>query len=137
MTNLSLDFWDSKTFLVEKKVILNAIKDRWSIFTSAWWKVKSKEDIHRFLNDLLKEKPFKWATHNSYAFRVKLDNWSIIEWKNDDWEVWAWNCILRELQREKFIDSIVVISRHFWWVQLHSDRFKHIINATKIILEQL
>ena len=133
--NLSLDFWWSKTFLEKKKVILNAIKDRWSIFTPAWWIIKSKEDIHTFLNKLTKEKPFKKATHNSYWYRIKLENWSILEWKSDDWETWAWLCILRELQRANYIDSIVVISRHFWWIQLHADRFKHIINAIKMILK--
>ena len=133
--NLSFDFWDTNTFLEDKKVILDAIKDKWSIFTPAWGIVKSKEDIHRFINDLVRGKPFKNATHNSYAFRIKLENGNILEWKSDDWEVGAGNCILRELQRENYIDSIVVVSRHFWWIQLHGDRFKHIINATKLILE--
>jgi len=132
--NLSLDFWWTKTFLDKKKVILDAIKDRWSVFTPAWWVVKSKDDINKFLEELVKEKPFKKASHNSYAYRLKLENWSILEWKSDDWETWAWLCILRELQRANYIDSIVVVSRHFWWIQLHSDRFKHIINATKLIL---
>jgi putative IMPACT (imprinted ancient) family translation regulator len=135
MVNLSFDFWWTRTFLENKKVILDAVKDRWSVFTPAWAIVKSKDDIHRFLNNLVKEKPFKKASHNSYAYRIKLENWSILEGKNDDWETGAWMCILRELQRENYVDSIVVISRHFWWVHLHADRFKHIINATKMILK--
>ncbi len=133
--NLTFDFWDTKTFLEDKKVILDAIKDRWSIFTPAAWRVFSKEDIHRFLNELVREKPFKNATHNSYAFRVKLENGSIVEWKSDDWETWAGNCILRELQRENYVNTVVVVSRHFWWIHLQSDRYKHIINAAKMILE--
>jgi len=133
--NLSFDFWWTRTFLEEKKVILNAIKDRGSIFTPAWAIIKSKDDIHSYLKELIKDKPFKKASHNSYAYRIKLDNWSILEGKNDDWETWAWMCILRELQRENYINSIVVISRHFWWIHLHADRFKHIINATKLILK--
>ena len=133
--NLSFDFWWTRTFLENKKVILDAIKDRWSIFTPAWWMVKSKEDIHDFMKELIKEKPFKKASHNSFAYRIKLENWSILEWKNDDWEQGAGMCILRELQRESYVDSIVVVSRHFWWIHLHSDRFKHIINATKLILK--
>ncbi len=133
--NLSLDFWWTKTFLENKKVFLDAIKDRWSIFTPAWGIVNSKEDINIFLNNLIKEKPFKKATHNSYAYRIKLENGSILEWKNDDWEKWAWLCILRELQRENYINSIVVVSRYFWWIHLQTDRFKHIINASKMILQ--
>ncbi|MDD2871121.1 MAG: YigZ family protein [Candidatus Gracilibacteria bacterium] len=131
--NLSLDFGDNKTFL-EKKVVLDAIKDRGSIFTPAGGIVKSKEDIHVFLNELVKDKPFKNATHNSYAYRIKLENGSILEGKNDDGETGAGNCILRELQRENYVDSIVVVSRHFGGVHLQSDRYKHIINATKMIL---
>jgi len=135
MTNLSFDFWWTKTFLKDKKVIFDAVKDRGSIFTPAWWIVKSKDDIHSYLKELIKDKPFKKASHNSYAYRIKLENGSILEWKNDDWETGAWMCILRELQRENYINSIVVISRHFGWIHLHADRFKHIINATKMILK--
>ena len=133
--NLSLDFWWTRTFLEDKKVILDAIKDRWSIFTPAGGIVKSKDDIYMFMKEIIKDKPFKKASHNSYAYRIKLENWSILEWKSDDWETGAWMCILRELQRENYVDSIVVISRHFGWVHLHSDRFKHIINSTKLILK--
>ena len=133
--NLSLDLWWTKTFLEEKKVILDAIKDRGSIFTPAWWLVKSKDDINSFLKELVKDRPFKKATHNSYAYRIRLENGSILESKNDDWEQWAGMCILRELQRANYVDSIVVVSRHFGGVQLHADRFKHIINASKLILE--
>ena len=133
--NLSFDFWWTRTFLEDKKVISDAIIDRGSIFTPVWWIVKSKEDIHVFMNDLIKEKSFKKASHNSYAYRIKLENGSILEWKNDDWETGAWMCILRELQRENYVNSIIVISRHFWWIHLHADRFKHIINATKLILK--
>ena len=134
-TKLSFDFWWTRTFLEDKKVILDAIKVRWSIFTPAWGVVKSKNDIKVFLKELVKDKPFKKASHNSYAYRIKLENWSILESKNDDWETGAGMCILRELQRENYVNSIVVISRHFGWVHLHTDRFKHIINATKMILK--
>jgi hypothetical protein len=36
--------------------------------------VKSKEDIHDFMKELIKEKPFKKASHNSFAYRIKLEN---------------------------------------------------------------
>jgi len=136
MTNkLSFDFWWTRTFLEDKRVILDAIKDRGSIFTPAGWIIKSKDDFHTFMKELVKDKPFKKASHNSYAYRIKLDNGSILECKWDDWETWAWMCILRELQRENYVDSVVVVSRHFGWVHLHADRFKHIINASKMILK--
>jgi putative IMPACT (imprinted ancient) family translation regulator len=66
---------------------------------------------------------------------LQLENGSILEGKNDDWETGAWNCILRELQRENMVNIIVVVTRYFWWIHLNTDRFKNVINATKEILK--
>ena len=133
--NLSLDLWWTKTFNFKRKILQNVIIDRKSKYTIVWWYIKSKEEIKDFLKKLLVDKYFKKATHNSYAYRIKLDNWSILEWKNDDWETWAGNCILRELQRENIVNIIVVVTRYFWWIHLNADRFKNVINATKEILK--
>jgi putative IMPACT (imprinted ancient) family translation regulator len=84
----------------------------------------------------LKNKYYQKATHNTYAYRLELDNWSVLECKNDDGETWAWNCILRELQREDLVNVIIVVTRYFWWIQLHADRFKNVINATKKFIEE-
>ena len=113
----------------------NVIIDRKSKYTVVWWFVESKEDVTSFIKWILTDKYFRKSTHNTYAYRIKLENWSVLESKNDDWEIWAWNCILRELQREDAINSIVVVTRYFGWIHLQADRFKNVINATKIILE--
>lgn len=137
MTNkLSLDFW-WKQPKFKRKILQNIIVDRKSKYTVVWWYVKSKEEVDVFIKELLKDKYFQKSTHNTYAYRIKLENWSILEWKNDDWETWAWLCILREIQREEAIDIIVVVTRYFWWIHLQSDRFKNVINATKNILKQI
>lgn len=132
--NLSLDIWENKIFSFRRKILQNIIIDRKSKYTTVWWFVESKEEVNVFMKELLKDKYFKKSTHNTYAYRIKLDNWSILEGKNDDWEIWAWNCVLRELQREDYINSIVVVTRYFWWIHLNADRFKNVINATKEIL---
>ena len=111
------------------------IIDRKSKYTAVWWNVKNKEEIQEFLKILLKEKYFQKATHNSFAYRIELPNWSILESKNDDGETWAWNCILRELKREDLINVIMVVTRYFWGIHLNADRFKNVINATKIFVE--
>ena len=133
--NLSLDLWWTKTFNFKRKILQNVIIDRKSKYTTVWWYIESKEEINLFIKELLKDKYFRKSTHNTYAYRIKLENWSILEWKNDDWEVWAGNCILRELQRENYINSIVVVTRYFWWIHLNADRFKNVINATKSIFD--
>lgn len=133
--NLSLDFWSIEP-VFKRKIIKNVIVDRKSKYSVVLWFVESKTEVDKFMKELLTDKYFQKSTHNTYAFRVKLNNWTILEWKNDDWEVWAWNCILRELQRENFINTIIVVTRYFWWIHLNTDRFKNVIEATKIILNE-
>jgi len=118
-----------------RKILQNNIIDRKSKYTTVWWYISKKDEIKPFLKELLDDKYFAKATHNTYSYRILLENWSILEGKNDDSETWAWNCILRELQRENMVNIIVVVTRYFWWIHLHTDRFKNVINATKEILK--
>jgi putative IMPACT (imprinted ancient) family translation regulator len=136
MTNkLSLNFgWIIPPF--RRKIMQNVIVDRKSKYTVVWGFVESKEEIKPFIWELNRDKYFQKSSHNTYAYRIKLENWSILEWKNDDGEIGAWNCILRELQRGECLNTIVVVTRYFWGVHLESDRFKNVIDATKIILNE-
>ena len=114
----------------------NVIIDRNSKYTVVWGFLESKEEIKPFIWELNRDKYFQKSTHNTYAYRIKLKNWSILEGKNDDGETGAWNCILRELQRAEAINTIVVVTRYFGWVHLQADRFKNVIESTKILLEE-
>jgi len=133
---LSLDFfWKTPSF--KRKIMQNVIIDRKSKYTAVLWFVTSKEEVDIFMKEILSDSYFRKATHNTFAYRIKLENWSILEWKNDDWETWAWMCILREIQREDFVNTLVIITRYFGWVHLQSDRFKNVIESTKIILNEI
>lgn len=135
MTNkLSLDFWWI-TPPFRRKIMQNVIVDRKSKYTVVGGFVESKEEIKPFIWELNRDKYFQKSTHNTYAYRIKLENWSILEGKNDDGETGAWNCILRELQRAEAINTIVVVTRYFGWIHLQADRFKNVIESTKILLE--
>lgn len=133
---ISFDF-GSREPTYKRKILKNIITDRKSKYTIVWWYVCSKEDVDNFIKELLSDKYFRKSTHNSFAYRVRLDNWSVLESKNDDWETWAWMCILRELQRKNIINTIVVVTRYFWWIHLQSDRFKNVIDWTKLILNEI
>lgn len=133
---LSLDFW-WRFPKAKRRIIQNVIIDRGSKYTVIAWEVKNRVEVNTFMWEILKDKYFKNASHNSYAFRIKHDNWAIEEWKNDDGEEGAWMCILRELQRENMQNTIVVVTRIFWWTLLYADRFKNVINATKKILDEI
>ena len=132
----SLDIDSSFSLKNDFFVIKDVIIDRKSKYTVLWKKVKSKEDVDNFIKKLLEDDYYRKATHNSYAFRIKLENWAILEQKNDDWETWAWMCILREMQRENAVNLVLVVTRYFWWIKLQTDRFKHVINACKIFFEK-
>lgn len=137
MTNkLSLDFWWNVPRF-KRKILQNIIIDRKSKYSVVSWFVLSKEEVDIFMNDILKDSYFKNATHNTFAYRIKLENWSVLEGKNDDWETWAWMCILREIQRVDYINVIIVVTRYFGWIHLQTDRFKNVIEACKLILKEI
>lgn len=134
---IALNFWNE--ILLPKKLIVykEIINDRNSKYTVLWAFVESLDEVNQIINYIKKDKYFKNATHNSYAYRFKINNWVIIEWKNDDWEIWAWMCILRELQRNNWLNMILVVTRYFWWIKLQSDRFKNVILSCKIFFENI
>lgn len=131
--NTQKELQPQKRLTIKKDIII----DRKSKYTLVVWYVTSKEEVQDLLKYLLKDKYFRKATHNTYAFRIKLDNSTILESKNDDGETWAWMCILRELQRYNWVNMCMIVTRYFWWVKLQTDRFKNVIDACKMYLEEL
>lgn len=134
---VSLDLWN-ETKLPKKLIILkDIIIDRKSKYTVVAWYVENYREVWEFIKHLQKDKYFRDATHNSFAYRIKQENWSILEWKNDDGETWAGMCILRELQRENGINMVLVVTRYFGWIKLQTDRFKNVIDACKMFFEKI
>lgn len=135
MNNLTLGFWGIKPKM-KRKILKDVIIDRKSKYTVAYNYIENRQDLEEFVSMIKKDKYFSKATHNSYAYRILQENWSILEWKNDDGETWAWLCILREIQRADFVNVVVVVTRFFGGILLQADRFKNVINATKEILKE-
>lgn len=133
----SFDLGGNLTYDKEITILKDAIVDRKSKYTLVVWKVESAEEVKAFIKKLQKDKYFAKATHNTYAYIVKNSNWSLTEGKNDDWETGAWMCILRELKRENCQNIVVVVTRFFGWVYLMTDRFKNVIDWTKLVLEKI
>ena len=128
---------DWETQLKSKlKIIKDIIIDRKSKYTVVSGYIESKKDVDDLLKHILKDKYFQKSTHNSYAYRIKQENWSILDGKNDDGEKWAWMCILREIQRENYVNIVIVVTRYFGWIHLNADRFKNVIDACKILFEK-
>ena len=115
----------------------SVITDRWSKYTVSGGRIVSKDEVKEFVKAMLQKKEFHKATHNSYAYRIQLDDGWVLDGKNDDGETGAGNCVLRELQRAQIVNVIVVVTRYYGWVKLHADRFKNVIESTKIFVERI
>ncbi len=138
MNNQPLFPWfEEHTISVRHAFMSNVIVDRWSKYSVSGWKVTgSKDNLKQWLTTYLSDKYFRKATHNTYAYRIRDEDGFLLEWKNDDGETGAGQCILTQLQRENVVNVVVVVTRYFWWVHLQADRFRHVIDATKIFLEE-
>lgn len=130
-------WFQTMEFDFDYKVYFTVITDRGSRYTVVWGQITDKEQVKPRLKKNLSDKFFRKATHNTYAYRIVSPEWWIIEWKNDDWETGAGQCILRELQRVNLTNGIVVVTRYFGWTMLYGDRFRHVVDATKIFLEKV
>lgn len=131
----SLDIWWSFTLWQERVEKRDIIVDRKSKYSVVAYKIHSLDEVKEKFKELKQETYFRKATHNTYAYRLKQDNGSVIEGKNDDGEAWAWLCVLRELQRENALWVMLVVTRYFWWIQLHGDRFRNVVDACKLFFD--
>ena len=112
------------------------IVDRGSKYSVTAGRVESCDSIKAFIDKIKSDKKYRKATHNTYAARF-IENDKIIDIKKDDGETGAGMIILRELQRSNSVNIIVVVTRWFGGTMLHGDRFKHVQDSTRKIIEEL
>lgn len=136
-SQITLPIWWELNLPKKLIVLKDIIIDRKSKYTIVAWHVESYEEVWEFIKYLNKDKYFRDSTHNSYAYRIRQENWSILEWKNDDGETWAWMCILREIQRENWVNMVLVVTRYFGWIKLETDRYKNVIDACKMFFVEI
>jgi putative IMPACT (imprinted ancient) family translation regulator len=112
------------------------ITDRGSKYSVSIGRVTNREEAKEFLKTLKQRKKYARATHNTYAVRI-ANNEAIFESKNDDGEVGAGMVILRIMQKENVVNCIICVTRWFGGVKLMGDRFKHVQDATKYVIERI
>jgi len=130
------DFGDGREPKSAFTLFEKIIEDRGSRYSVSIGCVKGKEDMQHFLKTLKSNKRYEKADHNSWAARVCNDG-AIYEAKNDDGETGAGMVILRIMQKENITNAIICVTRWFGGVKLMGDRFKHIQNATKYVIDQI
>jgi putative IMPACT (imprinted ancient) family translation regulator len=135
---LWLIFSDTLTLPNDELItIYDIIIDRGSHYTVVAQKITNETEIPLFQKSLLKDPYFRKATHNILAYRITTPEWAIIESKNDDGETGAGMCILREMRRANAVNIVIIVTRYFGWVHLQTDRFRNVIDATKMMLEKI
>ncbi|MBU0614086.1 YigZ family protein [Patescibacteria group bacterium] len=112
------------------------IVDRGSKYSVTGGKVESEDRLKAFLACVKKDKKYQKATHNTYAARIVIGG-RVVDFKNDDGETGAGMVILRQMKYANVVNCVVVVTRWFGGTKLFGDRFAHVQNATKEILNEL
>jgi putative IMPACT (imprinted ancient) family translation regulator len=123
------------------KVYKDIISDRWSKYSVRSQHLEICKDPKRqaklISHTLKKDAFYRKATHNSYAWIYEHEDGRVEEWYTDDGEHGAWICILREMRKAKLVNGICFVTRYYGWIKLDGDRFRHVIDATKYIINIL
>lgn len=123
-----LDYIKPKELIILEDVI----EDRGSRYSVSVFPLSAMSDISRLL-----ELCDPSATHNSYARRILQADTRIRQECNDDGETWAGQIILKELERHQVVNVLLVVTRYFGGVKLETDRYKHVVDACRMVLEIL
>ena len=115
----------------------DCIEDRKSVFQGHFAQVQSLEEVKAVLSKLNENRKIAHATHNMFAYRIKQpgDGKMFLQDCDDDGETNAGTRMLHLLQILECQNVLVVVSRWYGGIQLGPDRFKHINNAARNVLE--
>lgn len=115
----------------------NAITDRRSTFQPHLAPVVTPRQVIKVLEKLYENKKIASATHNIYAYRIYCeDKKSFLQDCEDDGETAAGGRLLHLLQILDVRNVLVVVSRWYGGILLGPDRFKHINNCARSILQE-
>ena len=112
----------------------DCIEDRKSVFQGHFAPVKSMDEVKAVIAKLYENRKIAHATHNMYAYRIFKDN-SLLQDCDDDGETHAGSRMLHLFEILECENVLVVVSRWYGGIQLGPDRFKHINNAARNVLE--
>jgi len=114
-----------------------SFEDRKSVFQGHVAVVTSVDQVQAVLRKLYENKKIAHASHNMYAYRIYVDSrkaW--LQDCEDDGETAAGGRMLHLLDIMEAKNILVVVSRWYGGILLGPDRFKHINNAARQVLEE-
>lgn len=112
-----------------------AIIDRKSVFVAHMARVHSKAQVRAVLGALLSNSKIARATHNIQAYRFRDERGALIADCDDDGEDAAGGKLAELLQLMRVDNVFVMVSRWYGGILLGPDRFKHINNAARRLIE--
>ncbi len=121
---------------VQQLQLHHLIVDRGSKYSVTAIRITSQEELKHALKELLRDKRYRKATHNSYGARY-VENGAVIEIKADDGETGAGMTILRPMRSANIIQCVIVVTRWFGGIKLQGDRFKHVQDATQAVINDI
>ena len=121
VTNNKLDIVSGEPFM-----------DRKSTFQAHGCLVTSLDEVNYVVNQIKQNKKTCSATHNLSAYRIRGQ-----EDYDDDGETAAGSRLLHLLQLLDVQNVVVVVSRWFGGIKLGPDRFKHINNVSRNLLQEM
>lgn len=112
------------------------IEDRKSVFQGHAAAVISQDQVREVIQKLMENSKIARAAHNMYAYRIQAgDRGSFLQDCEDDGEDAAGGRMLHLLQVLDVKDVLVVVTRWYGGIHLGPDRFKHINNASRQVLD--
>lgn len=111
------------------------VRDRKSVFQGHLAPVTDKKQVDLVMDKLKENKKIAAATHNIIAYRIDCKNGGFVTGCYDDGETHASSRMLHLLDIVDARNVLVVVTRWYGGVHLGPDRFKHINNCTRELLE--
>eukprot|EP00668_Euglena_longa_P001024 GGOE01001226.1.p1 GENE.GGOE01001226.1~~GGOE01001226.1.p1 ORF type:complete len:664 (-),score=186.07 GGOE01001226.1:74-2065(-) len=113
------------------------VTDRKSKFQAFCARVQSLEEVDFVVQTLLANQKIAAAAHPTIvAYRLVDSQGRLQEHRDDDGETGAADKLLYLLQVGDARDVVVVVTRWFGGIHLGADRFRHITNVAKELLQQ-
>lgn len=116
------------------------IVDRGSIFTATLRPAATVEEVKAALQDLVRDKHFRFASHNVVAYRLRDETGRVVEQKDDGYsgrgrESGAGRVVLEVLRARDALGLVVIVTRWFGGTKLGGDRFRHFAAAAARALD--